>query len=66
MKFLEKLAVILLVAGAINWGLVTVGFDLVSWLAGKTIMALDWIIKGAVGLAGVYTVLRWKKMNLMR
>ena len=58
MKGLTLLAVILLVVGGLNWGLVGIaGFDLVAFLAGDmTVFAR--IIYALVGLAAIYMALR--------
>jgi uncharacterized protein len=55
MKFnLEKLALILLIAGGLNWGLLALfNLDLVAKL-GAT---LDMVVKVLVGAAAVYTLI---------
>ena len=53
-NFVSWLAFILVIVGAINWGLVGfLGFDLVAALFGETSM-LSRIVYGLVGIAGVY------------
>jgi len=48
-------AQILLIAGALNWGLVAAnGFDLVQYLVGEG--TLDMLIKFAVALSGVFGI----------
>lgn len=58
MKILNVLALILVIVGALNWGLVAVAeFDLVAEIFGEefgTTNAVTRIIYGLVGLAGVY------------
>ena len=58
MKILNVLALILVIVGALNWGLVAIAeFDLVAEIFGEefgTTNALTRIIYGLVGLAGVY------------
>jgi uncharacterized membrane protein YuzA (DUF378 family) len=58
MKALNALALILVIVGALNWGLVAVAeFDLVAEIFGEefgTTNAVTRIIYGLVGLAGVY------------
>lgn len=58
MKALDVLAAVLVVVGALNWGLVAVGrFDLVAFLFGMGFgeaNALSRLVYGLVGLAGVY------------
>ena len=58
MKSLDILAAILVIVGALNWGLVGLAhFDLVAALFGQTIFAS--IVYTLVGLAGVYQLGRW-------
>jgi len=58
MKELNSLALILVIVGALNWGLVAIAeFDLVAEIFGEefgTTNAATRIIYGLVGLAGVY------------
>ena len=58
MKILNTLALILVIVGALNWGLVAIAeFDLVAEILGEefgTTNAVTRIIYGLVGLAGVY------------
>lgn len=66
MKYLDIIAAVLVVIGALNWGLVGVAdFNLVEALFGGTMV--DRIIYGVVGLAGIYQIFnikgiqgRWK------
>ena len=58
MRAIDILATVLVVVGALNWGLVgALGFNLVTALLGQTILAS--IVFTLVGLAGVYFVARW-------
>jgi uncharacterized protein len=66
-KKLDVLAGILVVVGALNWGLVAVAeFDLVA-----TILGLDFgetnaatrIVYGLVGAAAVYEIVQWPAMR---
>jgi hypothetical protein len=61
-KRLDLFAGVLLVVGALNWGLVAVAeFDLVAALVGLDFgetNALSRIVYGLVGLAGVYGLVR--------
>ena len=53
-KSLEWLALILVVVGALNWGLVGVAqFDLVAALFGGQAAPLARIVYGLVGVAGI-------------
>lgn len=58
MKKLDVLAAILVVIGALNWGLVAVArFDLVAALFGLKfgqVSTLSAVVYGLVGLAGLY------------
>jgi hypothetical protein len=58
MKKLDVIAAILVVIGALNWGLVAVAhFDLVAALFGMKfgqVSPLSAVVYGLVGLAGVY------------
>jgi uncharacterized membrane protein YuzA (DUF378 family) len=67
MKKLDVLAAVLVVVGALNWGLVAIAkFDLVAALFGMRFgetSALTVIIYGLVGLAGLYQGLGWKSVQ---
>ena len=58
MKALNGIALILVIVGALNWGLVALAeFDLVAELFGEefgTTNAVTRIVYGLVGLAGLY------------
>ena len=60
MKKLDALAAILVLVGALNWGLVAVAkFDLVAWIFGMEFGETDAasrVVYGLVGLAGVYAI----------
>ena len=64
MKRLDVLAAVLVVVGAINWGLVAVArFDLVATLFGLRfgeVSAASAVVYGLVGLAGAYQAFLWK------
>jgi hypothetical protein len=58
MKALDILAMILVIVGALNWGLVgTAHFNLVAALLGQTVLAS--IVYTLVGVAGVFLAARW-------
>ena len=67
MKKLDVLAAILVVVGALNWGLVAIAkFDLVAALFGMPFgetSALTATVYGLVGLAGLYQGLGWKRVQ---
>ena len=61
MKKLDMLAGVLVIVGALNWGLVAVAeFDLVAWIFGGMEFgeanAASRVIYGLVGLAGLYCI----------
>jgi uncharacterized membrane protein YuzA (DUF378 family) len=67
MKQLDIIAAVLVVIGALNWGLVSVArFDLVAALFGMRFgetSALSAAVYGLVGLAGLYQGLLWKRVQ---
>lgn len=63
MSGLDYLAFILVIIGAVNWGLVGLfGLDLVSTLFGNMTM-LSRIVYDLVGLSGVYCIFMLTKMS---
>jgi uncharacterized membrane protein YuzA (DUF378 family) len=66
MKQLDVLATVLVVVGALNWGLVGLAqFDLVAALFGMRFgetSALTSVVYALVGLAGVYQAMAFKGM----
>jgi len=60
MKKLDLFAAVLVIVGALNWGLVAVArFDLVAWIFGKDFgetTVASRVVYGLVGLAGVYAI----------
>ena len=61
MKGLQKLAYILVIIGAINWGLVGFfGFNLVTAIFGSMAW-LENVIYMLVGLSGVLLIFNWGK-----
>jgi hypothetical protein len=67
MRQLDIVAAVLVVVGALNWGLVAVArFDLVAALSGMRfgeVSPLTAIVYGLVGLAGAYQGLFWKRVQ---
>jgi len=61
-RTIDLLAAILVIVGALNWGLVAIaGFDLVAWVFGLSFgdtNAATRVVYGLVGLAGVYEAFR--------
>jgi uncharacterized membrane protein YuzA (DUF378 family) len=55
--FLDKIALILVIVGALNWGGVGLfGFDLVAFLCGGQVGIVSRIIYTLVALAGIWCV----------
>ena len=54
---MDRLALILVIIGAINWGLVGLfQFDLVAWIFGGQATVLARIIYSIVGIAGLWSI----------
>lgn len=54
---MDKLALVLVIIGALNWGLIGLfQFDLVATIFGGTDAILSRIVYGLVGLAGIYSI----------
>lgn len=61
MKGLQKIAKILVIIGAINWGLIGFfGFNLVTAIF-SSMTGLESIVYMLVGLSGVLMLFNWKK-----
>ena len=55
--FLDKIALILVIVGALNWGGIGLfGFDTVAFLFGGQLSMLSRIIYALVGLAGLWCI----------
>ena len=67
MKKLDTVVAILVVVGALNWGLVAIAhFDLVAAIFGMNfgqVSIASAIVYGLVGLAAVYQGLGWKAIQ---
>jgi len=67
MKQLDVLAAVLVIVGALNWGLVAIAqFDLVAALFGMSFgetSPLTSVVYGLVGLAGLYQAIAWKGLS---
>ena len=67
MKQIDVVAAVLVVVGALNWGLVAVArFDLVAALFGMRfgeVSPLSAVVYGLVGLAGLYQAVSWKRVQ---
>ena len=57
MEFLNKLSLVLVIIGALNWGSIGLfGFDVVAFLCGGAASLLSRIIFTLVGLAGIWCI----------
>jgi uncharacterized membrane protein YuzA (DUF378 family) len=57
MMIVNKIALLLIIVGAINWGLVGIfSFDLVAWLCGGATAILARIIYTVIALAGIWCI----------
>jgi uncharacterized membrane protein YuzA (DUF378 family) len=64
MKTLDIIAIVLVVIGAINWGLVGLfQFDLVAAIFGGSASLLSRLIYTLVGIAGVYVAAAWNGIH---
>ena len=55
MKIIDRIALILVIVGALNWGSVGFfAFDCVAWLFGGQLAAVSRVIYALVGLAGLW------------
>ncbi len=53
----DRIALILIIIGALNWGSIGVfGFDIVGWMFGGQLMTISRVIFTIVGLAGVWAI----------
>ncbi len=56
-SLLNKLSLILIIVGALNWGLVGIfQFDAVAWLFGGSAAIISRIIYTVIALAGVWAI----------
>ena len=55
--FLDRLALILVVVGALNWGIIGLfGLDLVAFICGGQMAVLSRVIYALVGLGGLWCI----------
>ena len=63
MKVIDYIALVLVIIGAINWGLIGLfGFDLVATLFG-TMSVISRIVYTLVGIAGLWCIRFFAKIN---
>lgn len=60
MKALHVISFILVIVGALNWGLVAFDFNFVSWLLGS-MPVVEKIVYALVGVAAIFEVATHKK-----
>jgi uncharacterized protein len=67
MKQIDVIAAVLVVVGALNWGLIAAArFDLVATLFGMQfgeVSTVSALVYGLVGLAGLYQAVSWKRVQ---
>ena len=57
MNHMNKLALILVIIGAINWGSIGIfGVDIIAYITGGQLSAIARIIYTIVGLAGLWSI----------
>ena len=57
MMIVNKIALLLVIVGALNWGLVGLfSFDLVAWIFGSATAIMSRIIYTLIALAGVWCI----------
>ena len=57
MMIMNKIALLLIIVGALNWGLVGLfSFDLVAWICGGAATILARIIYTVIALAGIWCI----------
>ena len=63
MKALDYIALLIVIIGAINWGLIGfLGFDLVAFLFGSMSL-VSRIVYGLVGICGLYAISYCGRIN---
>ncbi len=64
MMILNKIALVLAIVGALNWGLVGIfTFDLVAWICGGATTIVARIIYTLVAIAGIFCISMLFKSN---
>lgn len=63
MKSIDVIVAVLVVVGALNWGLVGLfRFDLVATIFGD-VSAISRLVYSLVGIAGAFQVMQWKAIQ---
>ena len=64
MKVLNTIVLVLIIIGALNWGLIALfSFDLVAWLFGEMTM-LSRLVYGLVGIAGLWAITFFTRLSI--
>lgn len=64
MKVLNTIVLVLIIIGALNWGLIALfSFDLVAWLFGNMTM-LSRLVYGLVGIAGLWAITFFTRISV--
>jgi uncharacterized protein len=63
LNWLDWVALVLVIVGGVNWGLVSFGWNLVDAIFGAGSM-LSTIVYGLVGLSALYTIYIVKKVSM--
>lgn len=64
MKILNTIVLVLIIIGAVNWGLIALfSFDLVAWLFGSMTM-LSRLVYGLVGIAGLWAITFFTRISV--
>ena len=62
LNVLDWVALILIIVGGLNWGLVAIGFNLVGYIF-ASIPVLQTIVYALVGLSAIYVIFILKKIK---
>ncbi len=64
MKVLNTIVLVLVILGAVNWGLIALfSFDLVAWLFGNMTM-LSRLVYGIIGIAGLWAITFFTRLTI--
>ena len=64
MKVINAIVLVLIIIGAVNWGLIALfSFDLVAWLFGSMTM-LSRLVYGLVGIAGLWAITFFTRISV--
>lgn len=64
MKVINTIVLVLIIVGALNWGLIALfDFDLVAWAFG-TMTMLTRLVYGLVGIAGLWAITFFTRLTI--